>query len=251
MSPPLALEIWLPFRSPRPAATKRLFCLPFVGGGASVYRGWTDLLPLTVDVCAIQLPGRETRFREQPFDRLQPLVASLADALSPVFDLPFALYGHSMGALTAFELARELRRRGSQRPFLLIVTGRVAPHVAPRQSPLHTLPDPEFRAELRRLDGTPAAVLDSEELMRLYMPVLRADFAAHETYEYLEEPPLDCPIMAITGVDDSLAAPNEMGGWRRHTAAAFEAHVVPGGHFFLQSHAHLLHRLIARRLVSE
>ena len=251
MSPPPALDTWLPFRRPNPAARVRLFCLPFAGGGASAFRAWSESLPLTVDVCAVQPPGRETRFREPAYNRLKPLVAALADAVRPSFDVPIAFYGHSMGALTAFELARELRRRGGPIPSRLIVTGRMAPDAPPRRIPLHTLPDAEFRTELKQLGGTPSAVLDNDDMMRLYLPVLRADFAAHETYEYVEEPPLGCPILAVTGAEDTLAPPNELSGWRRHTTAAFEAHVVPGGHFLLQSNPALLHRLIARRLVSE
>jgi medium-chain acyl-[acyl-carrier-protein] hydrolase len=251
MSPPPALDVWLPYRRPNPAARVRLICLPFAGGGASAFRSWPDSLPLTVDVCAVQPPGRETRFREPPYNRLRPLVTALADALAPLFDIPVALYGHSMGAMTAFELAREFRRRGGSKPARLIVTGRVAPHVPPRRRPLHTLPDAEFRTELKELSGTPAAVLESDELMRLYLPLLRADFAAHETYRYVEEPPLDCPILVVFGADDSLAPPDDLSGWRQHTNAGFESHVVPGGHFFLQTHAPLLQRMITQRLVPE
>jgi medium-chain acyl-[acyl-carrier-protein] hydrolase len=226
----------------------RLVCLPFAGGGAGAFRTWADALPLTVEVCAVQPPGRETRFREPPYARLAPLVAALADVLPPLFDVPVVLYGHSLGALAAFELARELRRRGGPVPAQLIVSGRVAPDVPPRPRPLHTLPGAEFRAELRRLNGTPAAVLDNDELMAAFLPVLRADFAAHETYEYREEPPLDCPILAVTGAADTLAPPDQLDGWRRHTRAAFEARVLPGDHFFLQTQRAALLQLLTRVL---
>lgn len=248
LPPPPALDTWLPFRRANSAARVRLVCLPFAGGGAGAFRTWADGLPPTVEVCAVQPPGRETRFGERPYTRLAPLVASLAEVLVPLFDVPVAVYGHSMGALAAFELARELRRRGGPAPLRLIVSGRVAPHVPPRREPLHVLPDAEFRAELKRLNGTPAAVLDHDELMQVFLPVLRADFAAHETYEFREEPPLDCPILAATGAQDTLAPPEELDGWRRHTRAAFEARVLPGDHFFIQTHRAKFLHVLARAL---
>jgi medium-chain acyl-[acyl-carrier-protein] hydrolase len=248
--PPPALDKWLPFRRPNPAARLRLFCLPFAGGGASVYRPWDSGLPLTVELCAVQPPGRETRFREPAYTRMAPLIADLADAIEPLLDLPAAFYGHSMGALTAFELSRELRRRDKPLPVRLIAGGRRAPDRPLRGAPLHALPDVEFRMELKRLNGTRSAVLENDDLMRVLLPVLRADFTAHESYEYSEEPPLDCPILTVTGADDTLCPPAELAGWRRHTRAAFEARVVPGDHFFLQSQRESLLPLIARFLES-
>jgi medium-chain acyl-[acyl-carrier-protein] hydrolase len=248
--PPPALEAWLPFRRSNSAARVRLFCLPFAGGGASVYRPWDGGLPLTAELCAVQPPGRETRFREPPYTRLAPLVVALADAIEPLLDLPAVFYGHSMGAITAFELIRELRRRGKPKPARLIVGGRRAPDGPPRGAPLHALPDPEFLDALKRLKGTRSAVLENDDLMRILLPVLRADFAAHETYEYVDEPPLDCPILAVSGADDAICPPDELEGWRRHTRAGFEAATLPGDHFFLQSHRPMLLNLIARNLPS-
>src|SRR5947209_7541481 len=233
MSRPPALEIWFPFRRPNPAARVRLLCLPFAGGGASSYRIWPNYLPLTVEVCAAQPPGRETRFREPAFTWLAAYVTDLADVLEQLPDLPLAVYGHSMGALAAFELARERRRRAWRQPARLIVGGRAAPDTPPRLKPLYTLPDAEFRARLRKFEGTSPAILDNDELMRVLLPVLRADFTAHETYQYVEEPPLECPILAVAGADDSMAPPSTLEGWRRHTRAGFEAQVLPGNHFFL------------------
>ena len=244
--PPPALEKWLPFRQSNAAARVRLFCLPFAGGGASVYRLWEPGLPLTVELCAVQLPGRETRFREPAYTRLAPLVSDLAEVFEPLLDIPAVFYGHSMGAITAFELARELRRRGKSTPARLIVGGRRAPDRPRRGPPLHAMPDAQFLAELKQFNGTRSAVLENDDLMRVLLPVLRADFTVHETYTYTEKAPLDCPILAVTGADDTICPPAELEAWRRHTRSEFEARTVPGDHFFLQSQREHLLPLIAQ-----
>src|SRR5262245_41626934 len=139
MPPSFPSDPWLPFRRPSPSARLRLYCFPFAGGGASIFRLWPDALPASVEVCSVQPPGRETRFREAPFARMAPLVAVLADVLLPELERPYALFGHSMGALIAFELAREQRRRRARPPEQLIVSGRGAPHLPARLTPLHNL----------------------------------------------------------------------------------------------------------------
>jgi medium-chain acyl-[acyl-carrier-protein] hydrolase len=154
-----------------------------------------------------------------------------------------------MGALAAFELARELRRRGGPKPIWLIVSGRAAPHLPPRRNPIHTLPDRQFRYELKTLGGTPAAVLDNDELMAAFLPTLRADFTAHETYEYTDESPLDCPILAVAGADDTVAPAADVRAWRPHTTGVFETQVLPGDHFFVQTQLPLVLRLLTRFLL--
>ncbi len=245
MPPP---DPWFPLQRPGADARLRLIALPFAGGAASAYRTWQDELPAWVEVCPVQLPGRETRFREPPFTRLAPLVGSLAEALTAYPDRPFALFGHSFGALIAFELARELRRQGLPRPQRLIVSGRGAPHLPPRHAPFHLLPDRQLLDELRRLNGTPAAVLDHDELVRLILPTLRADFTAHETYSHTDEPPLDVPILALGGVQDRLAPFADLDAWRQHTAAGFELRMLPGDHFFIQSQRTLVLQCLSRYL---
>jgi medium-chain acyl-[acyl-carrier-protein] hydrolase len=236
--------VWLPYRKPIAAARVRLVCLPFAGGGASAFRSWTAELPAGVEVCAVQPPGRETRFRDPPFTTMPSYVAALADALRPLFDLPVALLGHSMGALAAFELARELRRRGGFAPNRLVISGRTAPHLPPRRKPVHQLSDAAFRDELKHFGGTPTAVVDNDELMAIFLPTLRADFTAHETYQFVDEPPLDCPMLAVTGADDTVAPPTDIDEWRRHTQAEFQSQVFAGDHFYLQTQRRqLLHRI--------
>jgi len=244
-----APRTWLACHRPNPRARVRLFCLPYAGGGASTFRRWQEALPQTVEVCPVQIPGRETRFREPPFTRLADLAEALGDGLSDYLDLPFALFGHSMGALVAFELARQLRRECHQEPLHLFVSGCAAPHL-PREDhqPIHDLPEPAFRREIARLNGTPAAVLENDELMQMMLPILRADFAVCETYTYAEGPPLTCPISAFGGLQDEAVDREELNAWRAQTTGPFRLRLVPGDHFFLHTAQPLLLPLLAREL---
>jgi medium-chain acyl-[acyl-carrier-protein] hydrolase len=230
-------EAWTPFgsrgRNPEPAL--RLFCLPHAGGGASLYRTWSAALPTDIDVCPVQLPGRETRAREAPLSRLRALVPAIAEGLLPMLDAPFAFFGHSMGGLLGFELARYLRRQWGRLPVRLLVAGHRAPHLPRRGSSLHSLPEPHFSQELRTLGGTPAEVLDNRELMNVVAPVLRADFAVCETYEYAPDEPLACPISVFGGLDDRMVPPTDLSAWGEHTRSGFSVRLLPGNHFFVRS----------------
>lgn len=225
-----------------------MFCFPYAGGGASIYRGWAASLPSDVEVCPVQLPGRESRLRDQPFDRLPPLIAAAAEALAPHFGMPFVFFGHSMGAMIAFELARELRRRGKPLPLHLFVAGRRAPQLPAREEPIHDLPDDEFFAKLRELNGTPEEVLQHAELMRLLTPILRADFAVNETYEFVADEPFDCGISAFGGLGDLEVTQNDLSGWRDLTRGRFRLRMLPGDHFFLHSARDLILEATARDL---
>jgi medium-chain acyl-[acyl-carrier-protein] hydrolase len=242
-------DTWLPYRRPRPGARLRLFCFPYAGGGATTYRGFGDELPPHVEVAAVQLPGREARVREPPIAAMARLIPQLADALAPGPRpaLPFAFFGHSMGALIAFELARELRRREREMPRHLVVSACPAPHL-PDDEATHTLPDAELIARLRELGGMSEEVLAHQELMEMILPVFRADAAVTETYLYTEETPLDVPITALGGLDDKRVTPVDVDAWRQHTRAAFARASVPGGHFFLQTARSTVLTLVARAL---
>ena len=224
---------WLVYPRPNPQARLRLFCFPYAGGGASIYRLWPSELPPDVEVCSIQPPGRENRLREKPFTHIFPMTQTLVQVLQPHLDAPFAFLGYSLGTLAGFELARELRRQRAPGPVHLFVGGRRAPQIPDPEPPIFNLPEPEFVVELRRLSGTPEAVLQHPELMQLLIPVLRADFAINETYPYTPEPPLDCPITAFGGLEDEEASQEDIGAWREQTRGSFRLQMFPGGHFFL------------------
>jgi medium-chain acyl-[acyl-carrier-protein] hydrolase len=210
---------------------------------------WAEKLPLIVELIAVELPGRGRRIAEPPFRRLTPLLEALIPAMVPLMDMKFAFFGHSMGATIAFEFARELRRRNLRQPEQIFVSGTQAPQI-PNTNPIsYNLPDDEFRAELARLQGTPIEILESAELMKLMMPMLRADFELVETYEYEDEAPLHCPIAVYGGIED-LEVPHErLSEWKHQTDAQFSMKVLPGDHFFLRSAQRELLESLARKLI--
>jgi medium-chain acyl-[acyl-carrier-protein] hydrolase len=197
-----------------------------------IFRNWGVGLPTDVEVCPVEFPGRGTRPMETPFTQLEPLVQALAQALRPLLDKPFALFGHSLGALVGFELARQLRRQSGVQPVQLFVSADRAPQLSHRERPMHALPESEFVAELRRLNGIPKAVLEETELMQLMIPILRADLAAYETHDYASEPPLDCRISTYGGLQDHRVSRANLEAWRDQTRASFSLRMFPGDHFF-------------------
>jgi surfactin synthase thioesterase subunit len=213
----------------------RLFCFPYAGRGASIFRTWSHHLPPEVEVHPVQIPGRESRLSEPPFVRLSPLIEELLDALSPKFDIPFAFFGHSMGSLISFELTRLLRKHGGPFPIQLFVSGHRAPQLPLSRLPIHCLPETALLQELRQLKGASEQVLENAELLQLLLPTLRADLALCENYQYRSEPPLDCPIAAFGGLQDSMVSIEEHAAWRAQTRRSFTLHFFPGDHFFLHS----------------
>jgi medium-chain acyl-[acyl-carrier-protein] hydrolase len=228
---------WIACPKPNPTADLRLICFPYAGGGASAFSQWPKLLPPTVELWAVQLPGRETRLRERPYRQFPQLVEALAEALQPYLgDKPFALFGHSLGALICFETARFLCRQTAAQPVHLFVSGRRSPHLFDSAPPLHSLPDTLFIQRVQqRYNGIPAIILQDQELLDLFLPILRADFELLESYCYADEPPLNCPISAFGGYQDSQATELEVAGWRNQTRQAFTLTMLPGDHFFVQT----------------
>lgn len=239
---------WLVNFKPHAQAKLRLFCFPYAGGTATIFRTWQESLPATIEVCPVHLPGRGKRLRETPFTDYQSFVQAIAEGLQPYLDKPFALFGHSLGAMLSFELARLLRRLHLPQPRHLFVSGRRAPQVVNSEPPAHVLPDEQFVATLRKLNGTPAEALEHPELMQLMLPLLRADFAVCDTYTYVPEEPLAIPITAYGGLFDTGISREQVEGWRQHTTASFSLRMLPGDHFFINTSQTTLLRLLLEDL---
>ena len=240
---------WIVRAKESPAASLRLFCFPYAGGAANIFHQWSSLLPSSIEVCAVQPPGRGSRLLEEPFTDSGELVSAAANALLPYMDRPFALFGHSMGALVAFELARMLRREWLRGPLCLFVGGRCAPQIPETRPPLHALPDRQLLKELELMNGTPEEVLAHPDLMQLMLPLLRGDFSVAETYLYNDEPPLGCSITAFGGLDDGGVSRQTLEAWREQTEAAFSLHVLPGDHFFLHTAEQALLKVVAAEML--
>jgi surfactin synthase thioesterase subunit/glycosyltransferase involved in cell wall biosynthesis len=208
----------------------RLFWFPHAGGGAAG-------VPVRAfpAICPVRLPGREARIAEAPFERMEPLVAALADAIRPYLAQPFAFFGHSMGAVVAFELARLLRRRNQPPPTLLVASGARAPQFRRNYTPPPAPGDEQFFAELQRLEGIPNELIDDAALMRAVLPALRADASLYRKYAYTEDPPLDCAVRAYGGAADSNVRLEHLEAWAEQTTASFAVRLFPGGHFYTQS----------------
>jgi medium-chain acyl-[acyl-carrier-protein] hydrolase len=249
MSTQPAVKSCVIYPKPNPQSRMRLFCFPYAGGTATVFRNWPRYLPSEIEVCAIQYPGRGTRLAEPLSEDVVDLMNAVYSDLQPFLKQPFAFFGHSMGALVSYEFARRLRQEKQPEPFQLFVSGCTAPHERIVNEPTYNLPEPEFIAELRGLQGTPAEVLDNVELLRLMMPMIRADFKASETYKYTPGPPLECSLRAFGGLEDEMVPREKVEAWSKHTCGSFRAQMLPGDHFLLNTSASLLTRIIAQELL--
>jgi medium-chain acyl-[acyl-carrier-protein] hydrolase len=239
---------WVNATSPRPVSGLRLICLPPAGGGASRYREWPTYLPDHVEVLPVQLPGRENRFHEPAIDSMELLVGRLVEEVSSHLDRPFAFFGHSMGALLAFELIKRLRPMRLE-PVHFFVSGCRAPHLPRSRSPdRHVLPDREFMAAVQALNGIPPELLENPEFTDLVLPTLRSDFTLVETYVFRPERALDCAISAFGGLRDNEVIRDELEAWSCHTTGSFKVHMLPGDHFFVDSARASLLRLLTKEL---
>jgi len=209
----------------------RLFCLPHAGAGSMAYAAWKFA---QAAVCAVRMPGRESRRGEAPFDRMQPLIAALADAIAPFLDRPYGLFGHSMGAIVAFELARELRRRGQPPARLLIASGARAPQFRRNHAPPPDPSDEELLQSLRRVDSSALQWSEDPDLARAIMPAVRADTSLYRHYIYEEEAPFDFPIRAYGGLEDPNVTLDHLERWGAETRGSFAVRQFSGGHFYLR-----------------
>ena len=244
-----ANELWRGNFRQVPQPRLRLFCFPYAGGSAAIFHKWAASLPQNIEVCPIYLPGRGHRSKEKAFTDIDSLVESTAESILPSLAEPFAFFGHSMGALICFELARYLRRGNHPQPLHIFVSGRSAPQIQTYERITYNLPDDEFISELRRLDGTPHEILEHAELLALMLPILRADFALTQRYEYKDEPPLDCSISALGGLEDYEVTKTQLESWREQTSSRFTLHLFAGNHFFVNTARSFLLPVISQELL--
>lgn len=219
---------------PRPDL--RLICFPWAGAGASVYRRILLELPSSIECLAVQYPAREDRFRDPPASRMADLVAQASEAIALETDLPLAFFGHSMGALVAFETARVLEAAGSAPLALLMASGSGSPHrETGSQRPPSTAGDDEFIRDIVQMGGTPREVMADVGLVKALLPAIRSDYAVLETYVGSAASPLSCPIVACAGEEDPSVSPESLHDWSRFTSAEFKTHWFPGDHFYLRT----------------
>lgn len=236
------------FATLRPVAHPRLrlFCFPYAGGNVTTFRDWSaELLP-DIELWAVQLPGRGSRFREPLFKAMPSLVQALA-AIFPL-DTPYSLLGCSLGAALAFELAGELERRYGSRPEHFFALACIAPHLRPEHPPLYTLPNEQMLAQLRQFNGIPQEILAHQEMLNLLLPILRADLTIYESYQYQPNFRLSCNLTAIGGLSDPLVSPQALAAWQAHTHQTFHHHLLPGDHFFIHPSRPALLTLINQSL---
>lgn len=232
-------SLWFVFPASSDPRRARLFCFPYAGGGSAPFQAWGPLLADVAVVAAARPPGRESRFREPAIDDAVQIARSATESLEPLLRAeptrPYSLFGHSLGGTVAFEVARELRRRGLPRPEALIVSGRNAPTMPSTRKPIAHLPDKEFIEEIAALEGTPKEVLANAELLELCLPMLRTDFHAAEAYRRPDGEALDLPIFAYGGTSDDEVSVESLQAWQKETSGPFKLRLFEGGHFFIHA----------------
>jgi surfactin synthase thioesterase subunit len=243
-----APDTWVRRYHPAPSAATRLVCLPHAGGSASFYFPVSRALSPDVEVLAIQYPGRQDRRAEQPLTDLRELAAQITTAVLPFADRPVALFGHSMGALLAYEIGLRLQTAAVPVP-VVFISGRRAPS-RPRPEDVHRRTDDGIVAEMRELNGTEGGVLGDEEMLRVVLPAVRADYQAVETYRYQPGASLSCSISAFAGEQDPRVDVVDVAAWAEHTTGRFDLRTFPGGHFFLTANQAAVLADIRGRLTS-
>ncbi|WP_018220881.1 thioesterase II family protein [Salinispora pacifica] len=233
---------WLrPLPARRGAARRRLICFPHAGGAANSYRGWAELMPASVEVVAVQYPGRQDRCGEPFVASIAELADRIAALVQDELDRPTAFFGHSMGAIVAYETARRLTPRFPTPLTALIVSARKAPGTPPAGLPAT---DAQLRDYVRRLGGAGAGIVHDDAVWELIAPPLRHDLNLVRAYTYVPGAPLTCPIVSIVGEQDSTVSAADAARWAPHTMGAYTAYSVPGGHFYLDSDPARLARLL-------
>ena len=242
---------WVIRINPKPRADIRLFCFPHAGGGASTFYSWSHALrDQPIDICSIQLPGRENRVNEEPIASLDSLIEALVEAVRPFTNKPFAFFGHSMGSLIGYELARWLIKNHTEHPKHLFMSSGLAPDQGHLREPLQHLSDADFLTALQaRYGAFPAAVQSAPELMDILLPIFRADIAVLENYSHSSQTALNTPITVYGGKEDPTVPVDALKQWQMHTKEAFRMKVFEGGHFYWNNHRSELLRDITGQLL--
>ena len=241
-------ENWIAYHQPRPEPRLRLFCFHYLGGGASAFRQWQEVLPAEIEVCPVQLPGREGRIQEPAFEDLQQLADTLTESLQPWLDRPFAIYGHSMGSLIGFEWARRVRQRYGMSPQHFFAAAYFAPHAPGPNQTRKEWQQAELLEVVQRVLDVPEAVLANPEFMQALLPTIQADSRLVASYRYQAEAPLECPISAFGGLEDPEIAQSDLALWREHTEGEFRLEMFPGRHLFLLDGREQVVAAVAREL---
>jgi surfactin synthase thioesterase subunit len=224
---------------PQPNATLKLICFPYAGGGISTYTSWAQYLPSNVELCIVQLPGRGQRMFETAHTKMNHIINELIPVISQYINTPYILFGHSLGSRIAFELVLKLHALQLPLPAHFIASGSRSPDDELNKKNIYNLPENEFIGELEKLNGTPKAVLENEELMTLFLPLLRADFELVDTYLYNGNVKLNCPISVLGGADDIAITNEQLLNWQQFFTTPATIHMIPGNHFFIDSQTQL------------
>ena len=243
---------WFPNPHPKPKASIRLFCFPFAGAGTAVFYPWSKALPEWIEMRPVLLPGRESRLREEPITQISFLIEEMVAAIEPLCNLPCAFFGHSLGAVIAFELSCRLSKNSEKKPVHLFLSSRRAPHLPSRNPNLHELPDAIFIEQVqKRYNGVPQQILSDPELLKLFLPAMRADFTILETTLHVEEPPGNIPITMFGGVDDPTVTFGELNAWKKYTTSTFTVLMLPGDHFYLLNQRSNILTIIEKELAQD
>jgi medium-chain acyl-[acyl-carrier-protein] hydrolase len=243
-----------PLRAGKSSTRSCVYCLPHAGGTAGVFRSWRELLRPDIEIRAVgypghgRYPGHGSRLGEPLFDTIEQVAMSVVDAVTAGPNVPYALFGHSMGSLVAFEACHMLAARGAAMPRLLIVSGHRAPRMPQSDPPVHKASDAEFVAHLRELGATPAEVFSSPDLLELMLPILRADFRACETSRPGDRSRLHINIAAYGGLGDTDTSRDGLLAWQEETTGECVVRMFPGGHFFVSDHADQVVAMLERDL---
>lgn len=227
----------------------KLFCFPYAGGTSAIYAKWRRYISKNINLCPIELAGRGQRYEAPLYNTLNEVIEDVYSIIKNDIDDNYAFFGHSMGCLVAYELAHKIRKLGKNSPYHIFFSGKSAPHSEKVSRNIYNLPDEEFKSEILSLGGTPKEILEQQELLDIFLPILRADFKVNDTYKYIEpDKKLDCNITVINGKEDDMSL-SDIVGWKQHTSGDCKIYMMDGGHFYLNDKYEDIIKIINHTLV--